>query len=381
MVEIKQVHRRRQYEPEQIVEILARKGIDASEGISKLPSYVVKGYARINKPISFELGYAVGLFLIYPYHASMRENQAFQSVFGQDVELAKIQSSLTLAALHNRALYYRKGSHEQLAGIVAAVMDYDIGNASHGFLTVGHRVADNCGMGGDNMKRFNDNLQTFHISSASAILAASSGLKVIKHGSHGPKSNTQRTGSSDFVEFIGIDTASGPEAAKLYLERSNFGYTESIDTSYKSVHLVTQTFSHLSSMNDIIGPMTNPINPAELTVKLVGTNQIVPPMVVARAYALLNKKEVTKVEKGLFVRGHVVKGNTHRTIDEISILNAGTEAVLLFGEEVSQFRITYDTFGFRAPAKFKDLIPEENNAVDKIDYTRKVLEGDAPEGE
>ena len=134
-------------------------------------------------------------------------------------------------------------------------------------------------------------------------------------------------------------------------------------------------------MNDIIGPMTNPINPAELTVKLVGTNQIVPPMAVARAYALLNKKEVTEVEKGLFVRGQVVNGNTHHTIDEISILNAGTEAVLLFGEEVSQFRITYDTFGFRAPAKFKDLIPEENNAVDKIDYTRKVLEGDAPEGE
>ena len=102
-------------------------------------------------------------------------------------------------------------------------MDYDIGNASYGFLSTGFKVCDNCGMGGDNAKSFNDNLQTFHISSASAILAASSGLKVVKHGSHGPQSNKQRTGSSDFVEFIGIKTNAGPEVARLYLEKSNFG--------------------------------------------------------------------------------------------------------------------------------------------------------------
>ena len=35
-------------------------------------------------------------------------------------------------------------------------------------------------------------------------------------------------------------------------------------------------------MNDIIGPMTNPVDPADLTVKIIGTNQIIPPMVVAQ---------------------------------------------------------------------------------------------------
>ena len=75
------VQRPVQYTPEQLATSMVARGIDASEGISKLPSHVVKGYARINKPIDFELGYAVGVFLIYPYYENARENEALRRIF------------------------------------------------------------------------------------------------------------------------------------------------------------------------------------------------------------------------------------------------------------------------------------------------------------
>ncbi len=369
------------YAPEQLVEKMAARGIKVENGTSRLPNYIVKGYSGINKPLDFDLGYVVGVWLIYPYYDVLLGNSSLARIFGDNIELAKVQASIAVQAIHNRATYLQIGSYQQVAGIVAAIMDYDIGNASHGFIRTGFDVCDNCGMGGDNIATVHDdNLQTFHISSASAILAASGGLKVVKHGSHGPKSNQQRTGSSDFFEYVGIDTRTGPERVIQYLNGSNLSYTESIDTRYKCIHVSGQREHRISTMNAIIGPMTNPIEPTELTVKLLGCNQIVPPAVVAEAYKLLNQIGITNVARGLFVRGLIRKNNTLQTIDEVSILNAGTEMALLYRGEVTKIRITFESFGFRGPARLEELIPSRNNAKDRIEYTLRVLDLDAPDG-
>ena len=136
----------------------------ANHGSSKLPNHLVKGYARINKPPSFELAYALGVFLTFPEYDKLRTDPSLIRVFGvpdinnpsvMDYGRAERQGFAVLHAIHNRALYFKKNSSHLLAGLAAAIMDYDIGNAPYGFIHTGHQVIDNCGMGGDMLKTFN----------------------------------------------------------------------------------------------------------------------------------------------------------------------------------------------------------------------------------
>ena len=86
------------------------------------------------------------------------------------------------------------------------------------------------------------------------------------------------------------------------LQKTNFGYIEALDTRYKVIHVQTHHFSEIAHMNDIIGPMTNPVDPSKLTIKLIGTNQVLPPKVIANAYVILNKLGVTNVRNGMAVK-------------------------------------------------------------------------------
>ena len=360
---------------DEVSRLLRDSGIGATNGKINFPNAILRNYARLNKPLPFGVAYAVGMFAIYPMYESLSKDADLASIFG-DPNLAKTQSVALLSSIYNRGTMSAAGSEDMLAGIIAAIFDYDINNSSQGILrfTSPKIICDNCGTGGDN-------INTFHISTTAAVLIATYGvtndLAIVKHGSPG---NAQKSGSSDFFEYVGIDTRTGPERVIQYLNGSNLSYTESIDTRYKCIHVSGQREHRISTMNAIIGPMTNPIEPTELTVKLLGCNQIVPPAVVAEAYKLLNQIGITNVARGLFVRGLIRKNNTLQTIDEVSILNAGTEMALLYRGEVTKIRITFESFGFRGPARLEELIPSRNNAKDRIEYTLRVLDLDAPDG-
>ena len=70
-------------------------------------------------------------------------------------------------------------------------------------------VVDTCGTGGDG-------LGTFNISSLSALIAASCGANVAKHGNRGVSS---KSGSADFYRCLGIPIDLSPEKASLLLQQ------------------------------------------------------------------------------------------------------------------------------------------------------------------
>lgn len=317
--------------------------------------HLLKHHAYVNTPLNFEEAFAVGVM-------------AVDGCKGD--EMAARQSVAVLCALHNQATYgYKydpakeaehdhslpKSAGEQIAGICAAVFSHDILRSRSGFISPKLPndmpfVMDNCGMGGDM-------IVTPNVSTTAAFIAASYGIPMCKHGSPS-NADKGRHGSSDFISLLGIDTMVVARRTKECLEDLGFAYTEALDTQYKGIHLQTHEFAMLPHMNDIIGPITNPIHPHLLKRRVLGVNHLMSPRVVAEAYQILNERGVTKLEHGLFVRGFVDKEHA-QGMDEVSICEGGTMVAELKDGVITEYRLQAEDFGL-TPVRVEDISPPEN---------------------
>ena len=73
---------------------------------------------------------------------------------------------------------------------------------------------DTCGTGGDGMN-------TLNISTASALLLASMGIKVAKHGN---KAVSSKCGSGDVLEALNIKIDLEPNEVEAEINKNNFGF-------------------------------------------------------------------------------------------------------------------------------------------------------------
>ena len=73
---------------------------------------------------------------------------------------------------------------------------------------------DTCGTGGDGMN-------TLNISTASALVLASMGVKVAKHGN---KAVSSKCGSGDVLEALDIKINLEPNDIKIQINKNNFGF-------------------------------------------------------------------------------------------------------------------------------------------------------------
>jgi len=316
---------------------------------------LLKRNAYQNKPLAFDQAYLAGIFVLYPYRMDL------EGVFSQDKALAEKQGIALLCALHNQATYLKAGAAEQIAGICAAIFDYDIARSEQGFLTANVQFAmDNCGMGGDLYR-------TPNVSTIAALVAAADGIPMCKHGSPG---NTDATGSSDFLKYCGVNLFAPKGAIAAALEKIGFGYTDALDTRYKSVHVQTHGSAHLAHMNDIIGPVTNPFDPRLMTMRVLGANHLIPPEVVANAYNLLNQYNVTNLRHGLFVRGFVAEAR-NGGIDEVSVFPGGTHVAELDDGQIKSYDLYPADFGIRAAEYFE--VPSGTQG--KAKFSQDILNG------
>ena len=325
---------------------------------------ILKHHAYQNKPLDFKQAYLLGAFTLSPFVESLQE------VFTVPRERIMVQSVAALCSLHNKEIYANSQSAEQIAGICAAVFDYDIRVSPNGYIELrclelgkfdkNDFVMDNCGMGGDLFR-------TPNLSTIAALIAAADGIKILKHGSPG---NTDSVGSSDFLKYCGVNLFPSKEKVEAAISTLGFGYTDALDEKYKKIHTQTHGYAGLAHMNDIIGPITNPVNPEYMKKRIIGINHLIPPERVAQAYNILNEKGVTYVDHGLFIRGFADE-KRNGGIDEASIMTGGTKIAELKNGSIRVYDVFAKDFGL------EEITAEELNPGDnKAETSRCILSGE-----
>jgi len=108
---------------------------------------------------------------------------------------------------------------------------------------------DTCGTGGDGMN-------TLNISTASALLLASIGIKVAKHGN---KAVSSKCGSGDVLEALKIKINLEPSDIEKEIDNNNFGFmfAPNYHSAMKFVGPVRKKIGKRTIFN-MIGPLSNP---------------------------------------------------------------------------------------------------------------------------
>ena len=155
-------------------------------------------------------------------------------------------------------------------------------------------LLDTCGPGGDG-------LGTFNISTAAALVAAASGVKVAKHGN---RSVTSNSGSADVLEALGVHLQLSPEQVGRCIDEVGIGFCFAplLHGAMKFAAPVRKQLGFRTIFN-LLGPLTNP---AQAEFQLIGVPRIALAEKLALALAELGTRHAL-----------VVCGNDE--LDEVSL--------------------------------------------------------------
>ena len=135
-------------------------------------------------------------------------------------------------------------------------------------------VLDTCGTGGDQ-------LNTFNISTATALVVAGTGVIVATHGN---RSASSQCGSADVLEALGVNLNIEEEHVSECLDKVGiaFLFAQRLHPAMKNVASVRKELG-VKTIFNILGPLTNP---AQATHQVMGvySRDLVEPM----AYVLKN---------------------------------------------------------------------------------------------
>jgi len=145
------------------------------------------------------------------------------------------------------------------------------------------KLIDVVGTGGDKSGSFN-------ISSTVAILLASLGSYVAKHGN---RSVTSKSGSADMLEALGINLNLSLENQVKMLEKTGFCFIFAINhhPAMKYIMPIRKSLSHRTIFN-ILGPLTNPAGAKKYLLGVFDKSFI---MKIAKALTLMDTKRAIVV--------------------------------------------------------------------------------------
>ena len=209
-------------------------------------------------------------------------------------------------------------------------------------------VLDTCGTGGGPAS-------TFNVSTCAAIVVASCGIKVAKHGL---RAVTSRTGSADVVEALGVRLDASREVVARCLRDVGIGffYAPSFHVALSNAGVVRQELG-FRTIFDLLGPLANP---AGATHQLLGVHDRRYLRTMAEVLALLGTRRAWVLHGGGGIDEVSPAGPTEVVMLRQGVITESTVVPSDFGLE----RVGLDTLRGGDPAQNAEMI-------------REVLAGDA----
>ncbi|MBM7000325.1 anthranilate phosphoribosyltransferase [bacterium] len=254
-------------------------------------------------------------------------------------ETTPTQNAAFLAALSTKNT--RAETIDEISGCAAAMRELATPVEHPGVETL-----EIVGTGGDRS-------QTFNISTTAALICASAGAKVTKHGNRAASS---RCGTADCLEALGVNLRQDPDRVRALLASAGiaFLFAQHYHAAMRYVAPIRRELGFRTVFN-ILGPLTNPARP---TYFLLGV------------YDEYLCEPLAKVLSSLGVRRALVVYGRDR-MDEIS-LSAPTTVCELRDGFYRTSEITPEDFGLTRCEK-RDVVggdPAENARI-----TRDILAG------
>ncbi|MEH8138075.1 anthranilate phosphoribosyltransferase [Gallibacterium anatis] len=281
----------------------------------------------------------------------METQQILEQLFN-GTSLSREQSKQLFSAIVQGEL-----SNEQLAGALIALklkgetVDEISGAvtalqaAAEPFPTPDYVFADIVGTGGDGAN-------TINLSTASAIIAASMGAKVAKHGN---RSVSSKTGSSDVLAALGARLDLDAATARKALDEIGicFLFAPQYHRGFKHAVPVRQALKTRTIFN-ILGPLINPAKPKH---QLLG---------------VYDEKLLQPYAETALTLGHQHSIVVHGAgLDEVA-LHAETQVAEIYQGKIERYTLTAEDFGLKPQPL--DAIhggePEQN-----AQYIRALLQG------
>ncbi len=273
-----------------------------------------------------------------------KENLTYEEAYTVMSEIMSGQTSATqnaafLAAMSTKSA--RAETIDEISGCAAAMRDH----ATR--VETGMELFEIVGTGGDNA-------QSFNISTTAALVAASGGMKV---GKHGNRAASSLCGTADCLEALGVNIRQSPAKCRELLRETGicFFFAQEYHSSMRYVGQIRKELGFRTVFN-ILGPLTNPGSPS---MQLLGVydEYLVEPL----ARVLIN----LGVHRGMVVYGQ----------DKLDEISAGAPTVVCEIRDgwYRKAVMTPEDFGFVRCSK-SDLqggVPAENAEI-----TRAVLSGE-----
>ncbi|WP_041063644.1 anthranilate phosphoribosyltransferase [Candidatus Tachikawaea gelatinosa] len=230
------------------------------------------------------------------------------------------------------AMKVRGETPEEITGAAIAIL-----RKAKKFPSPNYDFADIVGTGGDSGNNIN-------ISTASAFVAATCGVKIAKHGNI---SNT-RLGSFNLLQKLGININITAEQSRFFLDHINlcFLFSNNYHFIFQNIQNIRQTIK-VKTIFNILGPL---INPARPKLGLIGVYHPFLLLPVAKTLQLLGYKRAIVVNSG--------------NIDKVS-LHKITQIVEVQGEKIFSYQVSPENFGlpFYSRSFFYKNTDEQNYEI------------------
>jgi anthranilate phosphoribosyltransferase len=212
-------------------------------------------------------------------------------------------------------------------------------------------VLDTCGTGGDGKS-------TFNISTATALVVASLGVPVVKHGN---RAVSGRTGSADVLRLLGVTMHADPNQARACLDATGVTFCLASDfhPAWQRVGALRRRLG-VQTIFNYLGPLANPAS-APYQLLGVGRADMLDPVAGAlarlgtrRALVVRGCDGLDEVSLGAPTDVREVRGNTVRTLqwhpDEFGLRACSIAHIVVDSPEESAIRIREVLAGAECPA-------------------------------